>query len=258
MSVLPDPASEESRTRPRMFSRRDKSTLELEPAKPGEGRDIPIVREELVVVQRPTSQQAEQFRRLRNNVHALNPDGASRSVLVTSALKGEGKTVATLNLALALTELPGIRVLIIDGNIQNPSIEHYLGLPRRQGFYELLQGTLPLEQGIRRTPIERLDVLATGAVPRLQSDFLNVDRMRAVLDAVKRSYDYVLLDAPAVLAANQPSVMGTVADGILLVVRRGTTPRQYVEEAYAMLENLGGNVLGTCLVGALEPDQTEL
>lgn len=241
-----------------MFARRESKPLHLEPAKPGEGRDTPLVREELVLVQRPTSQQAEQFRRLRNNVHALNPDGASRSILVTSALRGEGKTVATINLALALAELPGLRVLLIDGNVQNPSIEHYLGLPRRQGFYELLQGALTLDQAIRRTPVEHLDVLATGAAPTLQSDFLNVDRMRAVLDAVKRNYDYVLIDAPAVLAANQPSVMGTVADGIVLVVRRGTTPRQYVEEAYAMLENLGGNVLGTCLLAALEPDQTDL
>lgn len=242
-----------------MFASRDSKLPELEPAKPGEGRDIPIVHEELVVVQRPASQHAEQFRRFRNNLHALNSDGAARSVLVTSALSGEGKTVAILNLALALAELPGIRVLVIDGNVQNPSLEHYLGLPRRQGFYELLQGTLPLDQAIRRTSIERMDILGTGGVVLpIRSEFLNVDRMRAVIDTVKRSYDYVLIDAPAVLAANHPSIMGTIADGIVLVVRRGTTPRSYVEEAYSMLENLGGNVLGTCLVGAVEPDQTGL
>ncbi len=241
-----------------MFGHRETKTPELEPAKPGEGREIPIVHEELVLVQRPTSQQAEQFRRLRNNLHALNPDGAARSVLVTSALTGEGKTVATLNLALALAELPGIRVLVIDANTQNPSIEHFLGLPRRQGFYELLQGELTLDQAIRRTSVERLDILGTGGAPAMHSDFLNVDRMRAVIDTVKRSYDYVLIDSPAVLAANQPSVMGTVADGVLIVVRRGATPRQYVEEAYSMVETLGGNVLGTCLLGAMEPDQTGL
>jgi len=241
-----------------MFARRDQKNLELEPAKPGEGRDIPILREEMVLVRKPLSQHAEQFRRLRNSIHALNPDGASRSVLVTSALKGEGKSVAALNLALALTELPGIRVLLIDGNLQNPSIEHFLGLPRRQGFYEILQGTITLDQAIRRTSVYQLDILATGASPQLQSDFLNVDRIRAVLDAVKRSYDYVLIDASAILAANHPSVMSTVADGVLLVVRRGRTPRQYVEEAFAMIENLGGNVLGTCLLGAFEPDQSSL
>ena len=240
------------------FGRRDPKTLQLEPAKPDEGRDIPMVREELILVQQPHSHQAEQFRRLRNSIHALNPDGASRSVLMTSALTGEGKTVATLNLALALAELPGIRVLVVDGNVQNPSIEHLLGLPRRQGFYELLQGGINLDQAIRRTSVERLDILATGAAPPLQADFLNVDRIRAVLDAVKRNYDYVLIDAPAVLAANHPSVMGTVADGVILVVRRGKTPRQFVEEAFSMIENLGGNVLGTCLLGTFEPDQSTL
>ena len=240
------------------FGRRDPSSLQLEAAKPDEGRETPMVREELILVQRPHSQQAEQFRRLRNSIHALNPDGASRSILVTSALKGEGKTIATLNLGLALAELPGLRVLVVDGNVQNPSIETMLGLKRRKGFYELLQGEINLDEAIRRTSVERLDILATGAAPPLQSDFLNVDRIRAVLDAVKRNYDYVLIDAPAVLAANHPSVMGTVADGVVLVVRRGKTPRQFVEEAFSMIESLGGNVLGTCLLGSMEPDQAAL
>ena len=68
----------------------------------------------------------------------------------------------------------------------------------------------------------------------------------ALLNALKRRYDYVLLDGPAVLTTNHPSLIGSIVDGILLVVRIGTTPKGMVEEAYQMLEGLGGNVLGTC------------
>ncbi|MCY3003002.1 MAG: hypothetical protein NTV21_14465 [Planctomycetota bacterium] len=81
---------------------------------PDESRKVPVTREELVIASAPGSQHAEQFRALRNSLVALNPDGASRTVVLTSALRGEGKSVATLNLALALAELPSVRVLAID------------------------------------------------------------------------------------------------------------------------------------------------
>ncbi len=226
----------------------------LEPAPPDEDREIPVAREELVVIRDPYSQIAEQFRRLRNSLQALNPDGAARSILMTSSLEGEGKTVATLNLGLAIAELPQMRVLVVDADYDDPAVERYLGLPRRQGFSELLIGRLPMDQAIRRTSAERLDIVAPGERPGNPAEILNVDRIRAVLNAMKRRYDYVLIDVPPVLTMNHPSVLGSIADGVLLVVRLGRTPKPLVEEAFTMLENLGGNVLGTCVTGSSETD----
>jgi len=82
----------------------------LEAAKPGEGRAIALEREELVVLRAPSSALAEQFRRLRNSLLALNPDGAARSILITSAVEQEGKSVACLNLALSLVEVANLRL----------------------------------------------------------------------------------------------------------------------------------------------------
>lgn len=223
---------------------------ELIPPPPGEGPDIPLRREELILVRSPFSSVAEQFRRMRNSIQALNPDGASRTILMTSAIEGEGKTVATLNLGLSMAELPHVRVLVIDVSMLNPSVEDYLGLPRRQGFAELLEGELSIDEAVRSTSVERFDVVGLGNPP--QNPAINVDRVRAVLNALKRRYDYVLLDAPSVLTANHPSVMGSISDGILLIVRMGKTPKQLVEEANALLENLGGNVLGTVAVAVDE------
>jgi capsular exopolysaccharide synthesis family protein len=216
----------------------------LEPAPPGEGAEATLEREELVVARDPHSHAAEQFRRLRNSLQALNPDGAARSILLTSAIKGEGKTVAALNLALALVELPNLRVVVVDADRMNPSVEGYLGLPRRAGVSELLSGELTVDQAIRQTAIERLDVIGAGAVSR--SSVIHLERVQALLNALKRRYDYVLIDGPAVLTANHPSLLGSIADGILLVVRLSSTPKFLVEEAFQMLENLGGNILGTC------------
>jgi len=227
----------------------------LQPAPRGEGKDVPATREELVILRQPYGHEAEQFRRLRNSLAALNEGGASRSILVTSAVRGEGKTVATLNLAIAMAELPQLRVLVVDGDVQGPGVESLLELPRRQGLTELLRGTLALDEAIRSTSIERLDVIGAGEVPENPAEILSEDRVRATLHACKRRYDYVLIDAPAALSVVHPSMIGSIADGILLVVRLGTTAKHLVEEAYTLLESLGGNVLGTVVTGASLPDQ---
>jgi capsular exopolysaccharide synthesis family protein len=231
-----------------------KSSSEFTPAPSEEGAGTPITREELVVHVAPNSPIAEQYRRMRNSLQSLNPDGAARSILVTSSIEGEGKTVSTLNLGLALAELPNLRILVIDGDFARSSVERYLDLPPRQGLSELLGGTITMDQAIRSTSVERFDVVGPGAPIAGQAEVLNVDRIRAVLNALKRRYDYILVDVPPVLTMNHPSVLGSIADGILLVVRLGKTPKPLVEEAFSMLENLGGNVLGTCVTGTGEVD----
>lgn len=227
----------------------------LQPAPRGEGADIQARREELVLLRDPFGQASEQFRRLRNTIVALNPDGAARSILMTSAIRGEGKTVATLNLGIALAELPQMRVLVLDGDVQNPALEEYMGLPRRQGFCEILRGTLSLDDGIRATSIERLDIVGVGEIPDNPAEVLNEDRIRATLNACKRRYDYVLIDGPAALSIVHPSMIGSMADGIIMVVRLSVTPKHLIEEAHQLLESLGGNVLGTCVTGAEVRDQ---
>ncbi|MEQ1893438.1 MAG: CpsD/CapB family tyrosine-protein kinase [Planctomycetota bacterium] len=216
----------------------------LEAAKPGEGRAIALTREELIVLRAPGSNVAEQFRRMRNSLQALNPDGAARSILITSAIEGEGKSVAAINLALSLVEVPNLRVCLIDGDRAKPALEQYLGHPRRLGLTELLGGQISLEQAVRQTALERLDLIGAGTAS--VHPVLDLERFQALLHALKRRYDYVILDGPATLSTNHPSLIGSIVDGILLIVRIGKTPKGLVEEAYQMLEGLGGNVLGTC------------
>jgi succinoglycan biosynthesis transport protein ExoP len=226
----------------------------LQVAEPDEARKVPITREELVVVHAPRSQIAEQFRSLRNSIHALNPEGAPRTLVVTSSLRGEGKTVAAINIALALAEMPGNQVLIVDANLHAPGVEHYLSLPRRQGLSELLAGRLPLDSATRATSAQGLAVIGAGSNPRNPSELLASDRMRALLRTLKQRYSYVLVDTPEATTTSDASVLGSICDGILLVVRQGQTPKHYVEATHNQLEALGGNVLGTCLTYAHRQD----
>ncbi len=226
----------------------------LKAAQPGEAADRAIKRPEVVLASKPREQVAEQFRSLRNSIHALNTDGASHTLVMASALRGEGKTVSTVNLSAAMAELPGTEVLIIDADLHNPGLESLLGLPRRQGLTEVLSGLLPLDQAIRQTSMSGVSVMGAGRLPSNSSELLGSDRMRSMLNQVRQRYSYVLIDTPASMTYSDASLLGAIADGILLVVRLGQTPRHYVEETHNGLESLGGNVLGMCLTGADQAD----
>ena len=224
----------------------------LTPAAPDEGRKVPIERDEIARVKDPRGRVSEQFRGLRNSIIALNPEGAPRSVVLTSSSRGEGKTVATINLGLALAELPGTEVLIIDANLHSPGVEGYLGLEPRQGLADVLSGSCDLDSAIRPTSVPGVQVMGAGTLPDNPSQLLGSERMRTVLGTLKRGFSYVLIDTPEALRISDASLLGGIADGIVLVVRLGLTPRHHVEQTHNTLEALGGNVLGTCLTGAEE------
>lgn len=221
----------------------------LQPADPDEARRIPIRREEIAMALAPRSRIAEQFRALRNSIQALNPDGAPRSVVVTSAVRGEGKSVATINLALALAEVPGTGVLMIDADLHAPALEQYLDLPRRAGLSELLGGRVGLDRAIRATSAPNVSLLAAGELPVNPTELLGSERIRTVLGQCKQRFSYILIDTPEAGTISDAALLGTQADGVLLVVRLGSTPRHLVEQTYNMLEMMGANVLGTCLTG---------
>ena len=240
-----------------LFQRHAPATGPLEMAALDEGKDVPIAREEIAMVRAPRSQIAEQFRGLRNSIIALNPDGAPRTLVMTSALRGEGKSVSAINLALALAEVPGNRVLLVDADLHRPSLESYLGLPRRQGLTELLRGTCPIDRAIRATSAKDVWILGAGELPENPSQLLGSERMRTTSAQFKQRFGYIVFDTPESLTISDASLLGASADGILLVVRLGSTPRHFVEQTHNMLESLGGNVLGTCLTGASVEDTSE-
>lgn len=206
-----------------------------------------ITAEEIQMISDPRGHVAEQFRSLRNSITALNPDGAPRSVVLTSAVAGEGKTVAAVNLAIAMAELPGNHILLVDANLHEPAVERYLGLESHQGLADVLRGRCALDAAIRRTSVENVSIMGAGTLPENPSKLLGSERTRVVLNTLKQRFSYVLLDTPEALSISDASLLGAMADGILLVVKMGDTAKNLVEQAHNQLETLGGNVLGTCL-----------
>jgi len=231
-------------------ARRRKRGGALVPAEPSESRGQPIRAQEIAMVCDPRGQIAEQFRSLRNSIVALNPEGAPRTIVLTSAARGEGKTVSALNLAVAMAELPGTQVLVIEADLHHPRAEVYLGLERRQGLADVLRGACALDAALRPTAIGQVTLMGAGTLPDNPSKLLGSERMRTVLNKLKQRFSYVLIDTPEAMTISDANLLGAIADGIVLVVRLDKTPRSHVEQTHNSLEALGGNVLGICLTGA--------
>jgi len=196
----------------------------------------------------PDSYIAEQFRALRGRIDALEtPDHRIRTIALTSALPAEGKTTASINLALVTALSLGRRVLLVDCDLRRPRVHSALGLRPKAGLAELLNGEVSFEEAVMRADGADLDVLAVRDRPVNPSELLSSPNMRELIASVAKRYDRVILDTPAALGLPDAKAVGDQCDGLIMVVRADKT-RQ--EDVQSVLEILGrGRMLGVVLNG---------
>ncbi|MDQ3136275.1 MAG: polysaccharide biosynthesis tyrosine autokinase [Gemmatimonadota bacterium] len=195
----------------------------------------------------------EAFRNLRTSLIWSDGGEALKTLVVTSAAPGEGKTMTAANLAVTLA-YDGLRVLLIDCDIRRPRVHGLFHLPRAPGLMELLvsprtQNGQPATppKAIRDTSVAGLSVLPCGALPSNAANLLSGTRMRILLEELKERFDIIVLDTPPVLATADAGIVASLTDGVLLVVRAGTTDRNAAQRAYQQLANVGARVVGTVL-----------
>jgi polysaccharide biosynthesis transport protein len=194
----------------------------------------------------PTGIAAESYRVLRNNLlFAANGEG-TRTLMVTSALPGEGKTLTAVNLSIAVAQ-QGRRVLLVDCDLHRGRVHEMFSFRKVPGLGEVLSAAAPLSAAIRSTPVDGLAVLPCGAGSDEIRELMGSDRMRAVLEKVSDMFDLVILDAPPVLAVSETALLGRQADGVLMVVRAGQTNQGAAEAAARQLAASDSNVLGAVM-----------
>ena len=201
-----------------------------------------------IALLQPDSFVAEQFRALRGRIDALEtPERRIRTLAMTSALPGEGKTTASINLALVTALSVGRRVLLIDCDLRRPRVHSALGLRPKAGLAEVLNGDVAFEEAVVRAEGADLDVLAVRDRPVNPSELLGSPAMRDLISAVAKRYDRVVLDTPAALGLPDAKAVSDQCDGLVMVVRADKT-RQ--EDVQSVLEILGrSRVLGLVLNG---------
>ena len=176
------------------------------------------------------SMAVEQYRRLAAILHHAQEDRGIRRVLVASALAEEGKTLTAMNLALTLSESYGRRVLLIDADLRRPGISLALGLPCGTGLSDVLytieQSKLPLV-----TVSENLSILPAGQPTSDPMAGLTSSRMAAILEEASAAFDWVIIDSPPIGFLPDAKLLAAMVDGVLLVIRAGSTPFAAIQRA---------------------------
>ncbi len=188
----------------------------------------------------------EAIRTLRHSIFLPDFDRTVKSLMLTSAAPGEGKSTATVHLAIAHAE-QGKKTLIIDADLRRPSVHKKLNLSGSVGLSNVLLGELSWQDALVRTENwPDLHVIAAGTVSRRASDLVG-STMIDILDQAASEYDLILVDAPPLLGFAEAMQVAIAVDGVVVLARAGQTSRKAVARALATLNRLRANVIGLVL-----------
>ncbi len=188
---------------------------------------------------------AEQFRTLRSRLYQLRGDQPVRTLLVTSSIPGEGKTFVTVNLAQAIVRQPDRRALIIDADLRCARVHTLLGAPAAPGLTDYLRGEADEMAVIQHGPEGNLCFIPGGNEVTNPSELLSNGRLKKLLDRVTPVFDWVIVDSPPCLPVADASILADICQGVLLVVKAGSTPSAVAQRAYQELQ--GRNIVGVVL-----------
>jgi len=203
---------------------------------------------ELISFREPQSIQAESYRSIRTTLLVSFPPGRIKSILFTSPLAREGKSTTVSNLGVALAEASK-RVIIIDTDLRKPKQNRFFGLEGGPGLTRYLSSHIEPSDVIKPTHVPNLSLINTGPLPANPIELLTSEKMDNLIALLKRSFDYILFDAPPILAVSDALAMGPMVDGIILVGRGGQTPLTAMKQAKQKLDAHKLKCLGVILNG---------
>jgi len=191
----------------------------------------------------PRSPAAEAFRSLRTSIHFAGGKGQNQVLLMTSSLPGEGKTTLSANLALTLSQT-GKRVLLVGCDLRKPTLHTMFEFPSAPGLTELLIGDCQVSDAGHHTGHYRLDVVNAGTTPPNPAELLGSSEMRTLVEDWRKEYDFILLDAPPVLAVTDASVLTSLVDRVLTVVEAGGIKIKAAQRMVELLRSVDAPLAG--------------
>jgi protein-tyrosine kinase len=194
----------------------------------------------------PRSAASEAYRTLRTNIQFAGLDGPCRSILITSATAGEGKTTTAANFGVVLAQA-GSRVCLVDSDLRRPSLHRVFGLDNTRGLTTALVEDLPFAEVARPTRIPNLSLLTSGPLPPNPAELVGSKRMRELLEAAASAFDMVLCDSPPVMAVSDGVALAAQCDGVILAVRVGAVSHDVARRAVEQIEAVKGKILGVLL-----------
>jgi len=193
---------------------------------------------------------AEQFRSLRSRLYQLRANQPLRTLLVTSPVAGEGKTFLTNNLGQAIVRQTDRRALIIDADLRCSRLHVPLGAASSPGLTDYLRGSADEIAVMQQGPERNLFFIPGGSACTNPSELLSNGRLKNLLERAGSAFDWIILDAPPCVPVADARILADICDGVLLVIKAGSTPAAVVQKARRELES--ANVVGVVLNAAEE------
>lgn len=195
----------------------------------------------------PEAPEASEFRRLLHNLNGIRSDKSKRSILVTSAMVSEGKSVISSFLAMTAVRHKKMKTILIDFDLRRPTIHKLFGFPREKGLSEILLDGQPARNFIKPTALENLDIMTAGKPIPNPSDLISAVAIHRIVEEVKFYYDLILIDSSPVIPVSDPLLVLEEVDGVILVIKSGATPKGVFRRACDLLMPQKAKILGVVI-----------
>ncbi|MBW2633267.1 MAG: CpsD/CapB family tyrosine-protein kinase [Deltaproteobacteria bacterium] len=202
----------------------------------------------LVTLLKPQSIESEMFKILRGNILFPQSGTPPKSIMITSSVPGEGKSFVSANLAVSIAQNINEHVLLMDCDIRQSGIHRILGLSDDvKGLSEYLRGEVDIQSIFRKTEMGKLSVMTGGRAPRNPAELLSSKKMSELLVEVKERYSdrYIIIDSPPPQLTAETSAIARQVDGVILVVKYGSTPKDMVAD---LVEIVGRDKILGCVL----------
>jgi capsular exopolysaccharide synthesis family protein len=210
----------------------------------------------LVVHQHPTSVITESFRAVRTSIlFAFPQDRPLKTILVTAAVPEEGKSFFSANLSQVFSQL-NERVILIDIDMRKPKLYKSFGLEQKNGLSNFLAGSVAMEAIIKPTLIKNLSLVTSGTIPPNPSELLSSGKIHSLLDELKTKFDRIIVDSPPILSVADASLLANMVDGVVLVLKGGSTRMEAVVKAKEKILEAKGKIIGV-VVNNISPQKED-
>ncbi len=189
---------------------------------------------------------ATEFRRILNSIQQTAKEREVKTLLVTSATLSEGKSTVCSFLAMTAAK-KGVKTLLIDADLRRPSLHRVFATTRDQGVSEILSDGIPGKKMIKKTSLDKLDLITAGKVAAHPAEVFDARILGQVLAEMKFYYDLVIVDGAPILPVSDPMLLAPEVDGIVIVIKAGSTQRDVVSRARDILGASTNKILGVVL-----------
>ena len=188
----------------------------------------------------------ESYKTVRTNILFSLVPSNKKTVVITSAIPGEGKSTTAGNLAITMAET-GAKVMLVDGDLRKPVQHKFFQVENTKGLSNLLVGFDSVSDSVKRNVVPNLDLVTAGALPPNPSELLGSKNMSIFIQKMEEYYDYIIIDTPPVNIVTDAVALANQTAGIVLVARSGYAPRESIQLAAQTIEQAGCKILGIVL-----------